>query len=66
MKEFKLVGHLSKEPRLQNKVCVVTGKRKQILFHWYSYDNLDSILGANRGFVQAIAIRFAEEGICMP
>eukprot|EP00040_Diaphanoeca_grandis_P016845 m.87369 g.87369 ORF g.87369 m.87369 type:complete len:284 (-) comp26062_c0_seq1:276-1127(-) len=40
--DFKLVGHMSKEPRLAGKVCVVTG--------------------ANRGFGQAIAIRFVEEG----
>jgi len=39
---FKLVQHLSKEPRLAGKVCLVSG--------------------GNRGFGQAIAIRFAEEG----
>lgn len=39
---FKLVGHLSKEPRLAGKVCLVSG--------------------GNRGFGQAIAIRFAEQG----
>eukprot|EP00041_Stephanoeca_diplocostata_P012584 m.210654 g.210654 ORF g.210654 m.210654 type:complete len:297 (-) comp19013_c0_seq1:260-1150(-) len=40
--DLKLVGHLSKEPRLAGKVCIVSG--------------------ANRGFGQAIAIRFVEEG----
>ena len=40
--DHKLVGHLSKEPRLAGKVCLVSG--------------------AGRGFGQAIAIRFAEEG----
>jgi len=39
---FKLVGHLSKEPRLAGKVCLISG--------------------ASRGFGQAIAIRFVEEG----
>eukprot|EP01123_Difflugia_compressa_P009990 TRINITY_DN3513_c0_g1_i1.p1 TRINITY_DN3513_c0_g1~~TRINITY_DN3513_c0_g1_i1.p1 ORF type:complete len:302 (-),score=61.53 TRINITY_DN3513_c0_g1_i1:200-1078(-) len=39
---FPLVGHLSLEPRLKNKVCVISG--------------------ASRGFGQAIAIRFVEEG----
>lgn len=39
---FKLVGHMSKEPRLAGKICVISG--------------------ANRGFGQAIAIRFVEEG----
>jgi len=40
--QFPLVGHLSKEPRLKDKVCIITG--------------------ASRGFGQAIAIRFVEEG----
>jgi NAD(P)-dependent dehydrogenase (short-subunit alcohol dehydrogenase family) len=35
-------GRLSKEPRLLNKVCVISG--------------------ASRGFGQAIAVRFVEEG----
>jgi len=37
-----LVGHLSKEPRLKDKIAIITG--------------------ASRGFGQAIAIRFVEEG----
>jgi NAD(P)-dependent dehydrogenase (short-subunit alcohol dehydrogenase family) len=39
---FPLFGHMSKEPRLQNKVCIISG--------------------ASRGFGQAIAVRFIEEG----
>jgi len=39
---FKLIGHMSKEPRLAGKVCLISG--------------------ANRGFGEAIAIRFVEEG----
>jgi len=41
-KIFKQLGRLSAEPRLQDKVCVITG--------------------ASRGFGQAIAVRFVEEG----
>jgi len=40
--EFPKFGHLSKEPRLKEKVCVISG--------------------ASRGFGQAIAVRFVEEG----
>lgn len=40
--KFKLVGHMSKEPRLTGKICFISG--------------------AARGFGQAIAIRFVEEG----
>eukprot|EP01111_Echinosteliopsis_oligospora_P002331 TRINITY_DN1342_c0_g1_i1.p1 TRINITY_DN1342_c0_g1~~TRINITY_DN1342_c0_g1_i1.p1 ORF type:complete len:280 (+),score=77.71 TRINITY_DN1342_c0_g1_i1:45-884(+) len=39
---FKTVGHMSKEPRLAGKVCLISG--------------------ASRGFGQAIAVRFVEEG----
>jgi len=39
---FVDAGHMSKEPRLLNKVCVISG--------------------ASRGFGQAIAVRFVEEG----
>jgi len=39
---FPLVTRMSREPRLQDKVCVISG--------------------ASRGFGQAIAIRFVEEG----
>ena len=39
---FLLFGHMSKEPRLLNKVCIISG--------------------ASRGFGQAIAVRFLEEG----
>eukprot|EP00301_Raphidiophrys_heterophryoidea_P026465 c9147_g1_i1.p1 GENE.c9147_g1_i1~~c9147_g1_i1.p1 ORF type:complete len:243 (-),score=66.36 c9147_g1_i1:59-733(-) len=39
---MELVGHMSKEPRLAGKICIVSG--------------------ANRGFGQAIAVRFVEEG----
>lgn len=39
---FPLFGHMSKEPRLLNKVCIISG--------------------ASRGFGQAIAVRFVEEG----
>jgi len=39
---FVDAGHMSKEPRLHNKVCVISG--------------------ASRGFGQAIAVRFVEEG----
>lgn len=39
---IELCGHMSKEPRLAGKVCVISG--------------------ASRGFGQAIAIRFVEEG----
>lgn len=39
---FKLIGRMSKEPRLAGKVCFISG--------------------ASRGFGQAIAIRFVEEG----
>eukprot|EP01113_Clastostelium_recurvatum_P040016 TRINITY_DN6177_c0_g1_i1.p1 TRINITY_DN6177_c0_g1~~TRINITY_DN6177_c0_g1_i1.p1 ORF type:complete len:279 (-),score=73.63 TRINITY_DN6177_c0_g1_i1:121-957(-) len=42
MSTFPLVGHMSKEPRLKDRVCVISG--------------------ASRGFGQAIAIRFVEEG----
>ncbi len=40
--DFPLAGHMSLEPRLKGKVCLVSG--------------------ASRGFGQAIAIRFVEEG----
>jgi len=39
---FQDYGHMSNEPRLKNKVCVITG--------------------ASKGFGQAIAVRFVEEG----
>jgi len=40
--KFPDYGHLSSEPRLKDKVCVITG--------------------ASKGFGQAIAVRFVEEG----
>jgi hypothetical protein len=39
---FPSFGHMSKEPRLAGKVCMISG--------------------ASRGFGQAIAVRFIEEG----